>query len=149
MSSAHKPNPHTVEVLRNHGFSASTEEGRFQVFSKAWEDKYKYPRCDFLGIFDVIAMRPDQGIIAIQTTDAKSIDKHRKKMLESEYLRPWLASSGRGQLWQWRKGLKGTREVWRPNIWELQLIDGVIHFVPIDAAMWLGTLHSKNRDSAA
>jgi hypothetical protein len=143
MSSAHKSNPHTVEILRGYGFLATTVECRIEVHSKAWADKYKNPRRDVFGIFDIIAMRPDQGIFAIQATDAQDTYKHRAKMLKGNTLQMWIESGGRAQIWQWGRGLKGTRPVCTLGVLEAKIIDGQVTFVSLARDEWLVTLGDK------
>jgi hypothetical protein len=145
MSSTPQSNPRTIETLRNYGFIATTVEHRIEVQSKAWENKYKKPRRDVFRIFDILACRVDQGVVAIQATDAQSPSKHINKMLESEFLGPWLQVA-RCQIWQWKKVVKGTeRLVYRPIVLEAKLVDGAVNFVPLPYEEWLAIMESYGR----
>ena len=143
MSSAHQPNPHTVEILRGYSFKATTVESRFEVHSEAWANKWHNPRKDVWGIFDILAMRPDQGIIAIQATDAADTYKHRVKMLKGDVLETWIRSGGRAQIWHWGPAMKGTREVYGLDVLEAKIIEGVVTFVPLARDEWLAKLGEK------
>lgn len=80
---------------------------------------------DFLGFVDIVALDPERGIVAIQST-GQDFAAHRRKILEdrSEECIEWLRCGGLVELWGWRRvklkrGSKAMR--WRPRVEEITL----------------------------
>lgn len=67
-------------------------------------------RSDLFGLFDLVAMRPGEGLIGIQSCGGSDFAAHYKKIV---YLRRrlslmWLQCGGKIELWGWRKIKKRT-----------------------------------------
>ena len=85
-------------------------------------------RQDFLGIIDIIALDPGQGVIGIQACGS-SFAAHWRKLTEenAQASAYWLETPGTIlQVWAWRKVKKkrgGKAMVWKPRIEPVTLQD--------------------------
>lgn len=85
---------------------------------------YSQKRHDLFGIFDLIAMYPNQ-IYGIQSTTS-DFTGHDKKILAEPRAIEWLKCGGGIELWAWRKVKKkrgGKLMVWQPRIKSYTLDD--------------------------
>jgi hypothetical protein len=109
-----KPGQRTLEYLREEGYMVGMVErflshaGHFGV------------RQDLFGLFDILAVRPDEGIIGIQCFTT-AWTEHYEKFYEScrEESITWLKSGGKIELWGWRRlkvKRKGKAIRWVPRI---------------------------------
>jgi hypothetical protein len=97
-------------------------------------------RCDFAGLFDLIAISPREGIIGIQVCGADFSSHYKKITVEkADNACLWL-SAGRGrtkiEIWSWRKVLKkrgGKQRIWSPRIKRISYNDLKGHLIE-DAA---------------
>ena len=86
-------------------------------------------RQDLFGFIDIVALDPEHGIIAIQSTSGGCHSGHRKKILEDRTIRAmeWLeCGKGRTKIWliSWTKKLLkrgGKARRWMPRIEEITL----------------------------
>ena len=80
-------------------------------------------RQDLFGFIDIIAIDPDKGIVAIQST-GQDWSGHVNKILEKkEIVSKWLKHSTL-ELWSWRKVKKvkgGRLMIWKPRIGDFYL----------------------------
>jgi len=101
-------------------------QGRICAVVERW-NPYAGPhgvRQDLFGWIDIIALDPEKGIVAIQSTTGNAFRKHLNKIKQdcAENVLEWLHCGGKAELWAWRKvKLKrgGKAEVWRPRIVEI------------------------------
>jgi hypothetical protein len=85
-------------------------------------------RQDLFGFIDIIALDPERGVVAIQST-GQDFSGHYKKLTQerNENVHEWLKTPGATlELWGWRKvkvkrGGKAVR--WKPRIQEIKLED--------------------------
>jgi hypothetical protein len=89
------PTQRTLQLLRREGYTADVVERRL-------------PRCfitrDFLGAFDVLAVRADlPGVLGVQTTSASNHAARAGKLLANPLLRAWLGAGNRAEVWSWAK----------------------------------------------
>ena len=81
-------------------------------------------REDAFGFIDIIALEPQRGIVAIQSTGPNGHAEHKRKILANEFARIWLECGGHIDLWSWRKLLVkpgGKAKRWKPRIEQLTL----------------------------
>lgn len=111
------PTARTIKYLRECGYVGDVVE-RFLPYA----GKFGL-RKDFLGFADLIVIRRDEGIVAVQSTGSAH-SEHVRKLSDSECtenMLEWLSSGGRVQVISWRKvKLKrgGKAERWQPRIAE-------------------------------
>ena len=85
-------------------------------------------RQDLYGILDLVALTPGiPGLLGIQATTGANLRSRVTKVLDSEYLIPWLEAWNRLEVWGWRKvklkrGGKAIR--WRVRRIQIELVDG-------------------------
>ena len=84
-------------------------------------------RSDLFGIFDLMSMRPEHGIIGVQCCST-DFSAHLKKITQEKCCTTlkWLASGGRIELWGWRKTklFRGSKAIrWTPRIKEITVDD--------------------------
>jgi hypothetical protein len=108
------PSSRTLQFLRENGYMVGMVErflshaGHFGV------------RQDLFGLFDLLAVKPDEGIIGVQCFTTAWAE-HYEKFYQSnrEEAITWLKSGGKIELWGWRK-LKLFRKSkairWTPRI---------------------------------
>lgn len=108
------PTQRTLKALRN--------EGRICAICEKFNPHVGQCgiRQDLFGFIDIIALNPDRGIVAIQSTGS-DFAGHVKKLTEerNEAVYEWIRSGGRVELWGWRKiklkrGSVALR--WKPRI---------------------------------
>lgn len=58
-------------------------------------------RKDFLGMFDLLALKIGEPLLAIQTTSASNHSTRVKKLLASPLLALWLQCGQRAEVWSW------------------------------------------------
>lgn len=65
------------------------------------------PHCfikrDCFGFFDLLAIAPSRGILAVQATGGGNLSARVKKIRQTPAAAIWLASGGRIQVHDWRK----------------------------------------------
>lgn len=109
-----KPAQRTLEYLRNEGYMVGMVE-RFLSHAGSFG-----VRQDLFGLFDLLAVKPEEGIIGVQcftTAWAEHYDKFFHSN-EQESI-TWLKSGGRIELWGWRrlKVKRGGKAIrWEPRI---------------------------------
>jgi len=120
-----KPTQHT-----NHRTSAYLRHRGFTVDVVQTWNAAAQKRQDLYGLFDVIAVRPDVGILAAQAVTKTHLADHRRKLQDAVEAISWLQSGGKIMLFSWRKvGAKGERLLWKPRVEEAILTNGVVSFV--------------------
>lgn len=120
----------TLEALRGYGYSVDICE-RFLGFAGKFGQ-----RKDLFGMFDLIAMKPGEGIYGIQCfttawTAHEAIILGERKL---DALR-WIQSYGHIELWGWRKlkvkrGGKAVR--WTPKVKTVSIESGVLTISEIE-----------------
>jgi hypothetical protein len=84
------------------------------------------------GFIDLIALCPDKGIVAIQSTGPSGHSSHRKAIIDNEWADginvalEWLKAGGKIELWSWRKLLVkrgGKARRWVPKVEEITMED--------------------------
>ena len=112
------PTQRTLKYLKDEGWKAGIVE-RWLMGAKV--------RRDLFNIIDIIAIKPDKGIIGVQST-GQDFSGHYKKLTQEQAqdTRDWLEAGGRLVLIGWRKlkvkrGGKAMR--WTPRIQEIKLED--------------------------
>jgi hypothetical protein len=100
-----------LQLLRREGHAADIVERRL-------------PRCfvtrDFLGLFDVLAVRADSpGVLGVQSTSAANHASRVRNLLEAPALRVWIGAGNGAEVITWRKA--GGR--WRCRRQALTLAD--------------------------
>ena len=103
-------NAKTVTLLSSHGFLVESVE-RILGGIKHRRDLYR--------MFDVLAMKPVEGVICIQCTTKAHLASHRQALLDNPDLIVCLKSGARCQIWSWRKVKRHLqRPVWEPRVEE-------------------------------
>jgi len=117
------PTQRTLRAMREHGRLCGIVE-RFN----AHVGKFGI-RQDLFGFIDIIALDPEDGIIAIQSC-GQDFSGHVKKLTEerNEAVFEWLKHAP-CELWGWRKvklkrGGKAMR--WSPRVADLSIVDGEV-----------------------
>ena len=114
----------TIEALTTLGYDVGIVE---RYIANAWHAKGRGVRKDLFGFIDLIAMRPGEGIIGVQST-GPDYSGHNKKIVTEcrEKAIKWLKSGGRLELWAWRKVLVkkgGKLKMYKPRIKKYTLED--------------------------
>ena len=105
------------------------EYGWLYQITEHW-NPYVRRREDLWGFCDIQCL-DGKRTIAIQATGA-DIASHRTKILENEFVIPWLTGVGNElQIWSWRKlkkvrGKKAT--YWNCNITDVLISQGAVYF---------------------
>lgn len=95
------PTARSLKLLRSEGYLVDVVERRVGPVAK-----------DLFGCIDILALHPDRGLLAVQTTSASNLASRRRKCLESEILTHWLNWGLRFELHGWSKPT-ATRRTWR------------------------------------
>ena len=69
-------------------------------------------RKDLFGCIDLVALSPNDNIVAIQSTSASCRSAHKKKILAEPRIKRWLECGGKFHLVSWRK----VKNRWKPRI---------------------------------
>lgn len=69
-------------------------------------------RIDLFGFADVVCMRPDSGIVAVQACAGASHADRKSKIIAEPKALTWLKSGGRIELVSWRKAAKPVNRKW-------------------------------------
>lgn len=120
----------TVQYLTKLGFLAGNAE--------TWIAAAGIYR-DFLGAFDVVAIRPDVGALFIQATTKENLWKKRPALSNNANFIFCLKSGIECQIWSWRKvkGLSNNQQ-WEPRV-ERGLLSGrVVEFDRVSPPLPLG-----------
>jgi hypothetical protein len=104
------PTALTLEECRNRGWTAEVVEQRIPK---------TFITRDFIGVIDIIAFSPSDGIIGIQATSGSGGNHAARvhKALAEPRLIKWLRAGGKFQVWSWKKCVGG---------WELRDEEAVI-----------------------
>jgi hypothetical protein len=98
------PTARTLAALRADGWIAAIVE--------KW-NAHARRRVDLFGIGDVLAIRPGEPVLLIQTTTATNLVARRTKARAEPHLMAWLATGSRFELWAWAKrGARGKPKRW-------------------------------------
>ena len=101
----------TLSALRDEGCSVEKVE-KFNAYAGPFGR-----REDAFGFIDIIALRPGEGIVAIQSTGPNGHAAHRKTILNTQFAYEWAACGGKIELWSWHKVRVGEKaERWRCRI---------------------------------
>jgi len=84
-------------------------------------------RSDLFGIFDIVALCPEGGIVGVQSC-GDDYAAHFKKITvkKADNAVDWLNAGGKIELWSWRKVKEkrgGKRMIWQPRIAEITIAD--------------------------
>ena len=110
---------------------ALRDQGRICEIAERWQINPRVPgggyRKDLFGFIDVLALDPEQGIVAIQSCTT-SMAAHVRKILEecTEAAEAWLKCGGRIEVWAWRKvklSRGGVALRWRPLVRQITSAD--------------------------
>ena len=77
----------------------------YQVVER-W-NSFAHIRQDLFGFIDIVALRPEVGIIGIQCTSRANHNARKEKILASPLAKEWLLCGGKIEVWSWGK-LKKT-----------------------------------------
>jgi hypothetical protein len=103
----------TLKFLRGDGLTCAIVE--------RW-NPYAHVRQDLFGFADILAMSPQKGIIAVQTTSRAHRADHMKKILDCPFSRMWVESGGKIWLVTWAKtGPRGKRKMWTSFVDDIKL----------------------------
>lgn len=98
------PTQRSLKVLRERGFTCGIVE--------KW-NSHVMVRQDLFGFADIIAMKPGDGIWAVQVTTSSNVAAHRAKIYGEPRHQVWLKSGGQIWLHGWsKKGARGKRKLW-------------------------------------
>jgi hypothetical protein len=86
------PTARTMGALRADGYHAEVVEKWIPGVNR---------RCDFLGCFDLLALKPGQPLLGIQTTSGTNHASRVKKLRGSPLLPLWLACGHAAEVWSW------------------------------------------------
>ena len=115
-------NKHTKAALKDLGFDF--DPGQNWLYGKVRRDTFRF--------IDVLALRMDFGILAVQATTLDGLNAHREALIGSEACRIW-ASWAHVHLWAWQRvGPPRQGMVRGPWIEQAIVTNGVLSFVPID-----------------
>jgi hypothetical protein len=88
-------------------------------------------RLDGFHFIDVLAMREDFGLLAVQATTPKKLSEQRKRLCASRECLLWVKFN-KLHIWSWQHvGPPDRRMILPPYIEKVVLMDGVLMFVPI------------------
>lgn len=94
----------TLKYLREQGFLCAIVE--------KW-NPYAHVRQDLFGFADILAMKPEVGIVAVQTTSRAHRKDHYDKIVACATVPLWLDCGGKIWLITWAKtGDRGCRKLW-------------------------------------
>lgn len=98
------PTSRSLQYLRDQGYIANVVE-RWNAYAKI--------RQDLFGFIDLIAIKPNSPVLAIQATSGTNVSARITKAKESPNLRTWLETGSSFEVWGWsKKGKKGDRKLW-------------------------------------
>ena len=106
------PTQRTLKAMRNQGRECGIVE-KFQQYGGKFG-----VRQDLFGFIDIIAIDPQKGIVAIQSTGQDWSGHINKIMSLEEIVVKWLEHAPL-ELWAWRKVKKvrgGKAMIWKPRI---------------------------------
>ena len=78
------------------------EEGYVTAITEHYNTWAKI-RQDLFGIFDILAVHPEKGILGLQVTSVSNMSSRAKKILAAEVYGPWKATGARIEVWGWEK----------------------------------------------
>jgi hypothetical protein len=99
---ASSPTSRTLDALRKRGYTAGVVEKWVKMNPSNPTDRKGF-RKDLFGFCDIIAIRTDVGIVAVQCTSYAGHSDHRKKILSIPEAKLWLRCRGRILLISWKK----------------------------------------------
>ena len=117
------PTQRTLSYLRDMGYEATVVEQTIRIPARGGKPPSQFKR-DAFGFGDVLAYRPNEGIILVQATSTDNIASRRTKIQGSEHRQGWIdagrcecgAQKGRILLIGWEK--RGSR--WVANYEEIE-----------------------------
>ncbi len=96
------PTVRSLKLLRSEGYIAEVVERRRGPVAK-----------DLFGFIDIMAIHPDKGILAVQTTTASNLSVREKKCKAQPAYTDWLNWGYGLELHGWSKrGPRGKRKLW-------------------------------------
>jgi len=91
-------------------------------------------RRDGFHFIDVLALRADFGLLAVQATTPKKLNEQRNRLRESRECHLWVKFAHL-HIWSWTVvGPPDRRMILPPYIEKVVLENGVLTFVPIDGS---------------
>jgi len=123
----------TLKALRGLGYEAAVAERWIPFYEKNYvtgktERGAGGVRKDLFDFIDIVAMRPDVGIVGIQSTGPTGHSQHRRTIMACDNAKLWLKCRGRIALWSWKKvivtkkdGTKGKAGRWKYRQEEITL----------------------------
>jgi hypothetical protein len=97
------PTSRTLQYLKKQGWCGGVVE--------KWNHITKI-RQDLFGIIDIVALC-DTDLIGIQATSDANVSSRVEKIKASPYLRPWLQTGAKVEVWGWaKKGARGKAKRW-------------------------------------
>jgi hypothetical protein len=103
------------------------KQGHLAVIVEHWSPFPKPfgKRHDFLGVFDLLVLKPGGEVWGIQATTNSHVNDRIKKMQASDNFHNWIRLGGKAAVLGWaKKGPRGKRKVWEPM--ELVLSGGTL-----------------------
>lgn len=108
-------------------FDMGRESGIVERFIH--NDRVKFGiRSDLFGLFDIVSMSYESGIVGVQVCGGSDAAAHVRKITidKRKHAAMWLRCGGKIELWIWRKVNHETRKglkVWRPKIKRITIED--------------------------
>lgn len=98
------PTARTMKYLVADGYACAVVE-KWNPFARI--------RQDLFGFIDLLAMKPNTPLLAIQVTSTSNISARIAKIEQSIYRDWWVSTGCRLEVHGWsKKGAKGKRKVW-------------------------------------
>lgn len=119
MSDAEKKKPKKQTTVPTKKSRALLRLDGYVVEKGEHYNTYAGVRQDFIGCIDLLAFKPEAGIIGIQVTTSSHHAARIRKSLAEPRLKLWLQSTGRFWVWSWGKKKGETK--WSGRIEEVTL----------------------------
>jgi len=122
-----KATQRTLKLLRDAKYTLDMVERLIPLVIKG---PMRFKRHDMLGFADIVAIREDIGICAVQSTTGGGHTQHRMDMLNNPNAELWLKCGGKLFLISWAKkrdkgltkaGKPRKRETWVPRCEDMDL----------------------------
>lgn len=109
------PTQRTLAALRKDGYACAITE-RWNPHARIRQDLY--------GFIDILAIKPEYGILGVQACAGASHATRRAKILAEPRAKLWLETGGRIAVCSWsKKGARGKRKLWEPRVEHVHLSD--------------------------
>jgi hypothetical protein len=110
------PTQRSLKLLR--------EAGYYAAITEHW-NQFAHIRQDLFGFCDIIAFKPDGGVLMVQTTSGGNVAARVAKIVSNDIARAWLQSENRVIVvhgWA-KRGDRGKRKLWECRVVEVTTAD--------------------------